>query len=65
MWALDQGIDAITAFEVGIDQISLGGLTPDGVKLSELSGGTLVLTNSNELIGIVQGVTGLDSSVFA
>ena len=63
--ALGQGIDTITDFEVGIDQISLGGLTPDGVKLSELSGGTLVLTNSNELIGIVQGVTGLDSSVFA
>ncbi|MEL6763481.1 MAG: serine hydrolase, partial [Cyanobacteria bacterium J06607_6] len=63
VFALGQGIDTITDFEVGIDQISLGGLTPDGVKLSELSGGTLVLTNRNELIGVVQGVTGLDSSV--
>ena len=60
-----QGIDTITDFEVGTDQISLGGLTPDGVKFFELSSDTLVLTNSNELIGVVQGVTGLDNSVFA
>ena len=62
---LAQGVDIITDFEVGVDQISLGGLTPDGVKFFELSSDTLVLTASNELIGVVQGVTGLDSSVFA
>ncbi|MGD1862422.1 MAG: serine hydrolase [Leptolyngbyaceae cyanobacterium] len=61
---LAQGIDTITDFEVGIDQISLGGLTPDGVQLVEWNSNTLVLTNSRELIGIVQGVTGLDVSVF-
>ncbi|MEM1293469.1 MAG: hypothetical protein AAGH67_18560, partial [Cyanobacteria bacterium P01_H01_bin.162] len=63
--AIAQGIDTITDFEVGLDQISLGGLTPEGVKFFELSSDTLVLTQSNELIGVVQGVTGLDSSVFA
>ena len=63
--ALAQGVDTITDFEVGTDQISLGGLTPEGVKFFELSSDTLVLTASNELIGVVQGVTGLDSSVFA
>ena len=60
-----QGVDTITDFEVGVDQVSLGGLTPEGVKFFELSNDTLVLTNSNELIGVMQGVTGLDSSVFA
>ena len=60
-----QGVDTITDFEVGVDQISLGGLTPEGVKFFELSSDTLVLTANNELIGVVQGVTGLDSSVFA
>ncbi|MGD1930563.1 MAG: pre-peptidase C-terminal domain-containing protein [Leptolyngbyaceae cyanobacterium] len=63
--ALAQGVDTITDFEVSTDQISLGGLTPEGVKFFELSSDTLVLTASNELIGVVQGVTGLDSSVFA
>ena len=63
--AIAQGVDTITDFEVGIDQISLGGLTPEGVKFFELSSDTLVLTASNELIGVVQGVTELDSSVFA
>ncbi|MEL6397638.1 MAG: DVUA0089 family protein [Cyanobacteria bacterium J06626_4] len=63
--AIAQGVDTITDFEVGIDQVSLGGLTPEGVKFFELSSDTLVLTASNELIGVVQGVTGLDSSVFA
>ena len=58
---LAQGVDTITDFEVGVDQIKLGGLTPSGVKFFELSDDTLVLTNSNELIGVVQGVTGLDS----
>ena len=62
--AIAQGVDTITDFEVGTDQISLGGLTPEGVKFFELSSDTLVLTASNELIGGVQGVTGLDSSVF-
>ena len=64
-FAIAQGVDTITDFEVGTDQISLGGLTPSGVKFFELSSDTLVLTASNELIGVVQGVTGLDSSVFA
>ncbi|MEM6839446.1 MAG: PPC domain-containing protein [Cyanobacteria bacterium P01_C01_bin.120] len=62
--AIAQGVDTITDFEVGTDQISLGGLTSEGVKFFELSSDTLVLTASNELIGVVQGVTGLDSSVF-
>ncbi|NEQ47708.1 MAG: TIGR03118 family protein [Leptolyngbya sp. SIOISBB] len=65
VFALAQGVDTITDFEVGVDQISLGGLTPEGVQFFELSSDTLVLTASNELIGVVQGVTGLDSSVFA
>ena len=65
VFAIAQGVDTITDFEVGIDQISLGGLTPEGVKFFELSSDTLVLTASNELLGVVQGVTGLDSSVFA
>ncbi|MEM1280244.1 MAG: DVUA0089 family protein [Cyanobacteria bacterium P01_H01_bin.152] len=60
-----QGVDTITDFEVGVDQISLGGLTPEGVKFFELGSDTLVLTASNELIGVVQGVTGLDNRVFA
>ncbi|MEL6397650.1 MAG: pre-peptidase C-terminal domain-containing protein [Cyanobacteria bacterium J06626_4] len=64
-FAIAQGVDTITDFEVGTDQISLGGLTSEGVKFFELSSDTLVLTASNELIGVVQGVTGLDSSVFA
>ena len=62
--AIAQGVDTITDFEVGVDQISLGGLTPEGVKFFELSSDTLMLTASNELIGVVQGVTGLDNSVF-
>ena len=61
---LAQGVDTITDFEIGVDQIKLGGLTPSGVRFFELSDDTLVLTNSNELIGVVQGVTGLDG-VFA
>ena len=64
-FAIAQGVDTITDFEVGIDQISLGGLTPEGITLFELGSDTLVLTNSNELIGVVQGTTGLDNSVFA
>ncbi|MGD1932669.1 MAG: pre-peptidase C-terminal domain-containing protein [Leptolyngbyaceae cyanobacterium] len=50
---LAQGVDTITDFEVGVDQIKLGGLTLSGVKFFELSDDTLVLTNSNELIGVV------------
>ena len=65
VFAIAQGVDTITDFEVGTDQISLGGLTPEGVKFFELSSDTLVLTASNELIGVVQDVTGLDNSVFA
>ncbi|MEM6437712.1 MAG: hypothetical protein AAF773_28225, partial [Cyanobacteria bacterium P01_D01_bin.115] len=61
---LGQGVDTITDFEVGVDQIKLGGLTPNGVKFFELDSDTLVLTTSNELIGVVQGVTGL-YSIFA
>ena len=64
VFAIAQGIDTITDFEVGSDLIKLGGLTPEGVKFFELNDDTLVLTNSNELLGFVQGVTGLDSSVF-
>ena len=64
VFAIAQGIDTITDFEVGSDLIKLGGLTPEGVKFFELNDDTLVLTNSNELLGVVQGVTGLDSSVF-
>ena len=62
---LAQGVDTITDFEFGVDQISLGGLTPAGVKFFELGNDTLVLTNSNELLGVVQGVTSLDNTVFA
>ncbi|MEB3356616.1 MAG: serine hydrolase [Synechococcales bacterium] len=65
VFAIAQGIDTITDFEVGVDQIKLSGLTPEGVKFFELSNDTLVLTNSNELVGVVQGVTGLNSTVFA
>ena len=65
VFAIAQGVDTITDFEVGTDQISLGGLTPSGVKFFDLDNDTLVLTQSNELIGVVQGVTGLNSSVFA
>ena len=64
VFGVAQGVDTITDFEMDVDQISLGGLTPEGIKLLELNSDTLVLTNSNELIGVVQGVTGLDSSVF-
>ena len=56
-----QGVDTITDFEIGVDQIKLGGLTPSGVKFFDLDNDTLVLTQSNELIGVVQGVTGLYS----
>ena len=62
--AIAQGIDTITDFEAGIDQISLGGLTPDGVRFFEMGSDTFLLTNSNELLGVMPGVTGLDSSVF-
>ena len=65
VFAVAQGVDTITDFEVGIDQISLGGLTREGVRTLEVGDDTLVLTNGNELLGVVQGVTGLDSSVFA
>jgi len=65
VFAINQGIDIITDFEAGTDQIKLGGLTPEGVKLFDLSNDTLVLTKNDELLGVVQGVTGLDSTVFA
>ncbi|MEO0408263.1 MAG: hypothetical protein AAF289_13005 [Cyanobacteria bacterium P01_A01_bin.135] len=63
--AIAQGVDTITDFEIGTDQISLGGLTPDGVRMLEVGDNTFVLTNSNELLGVVQGATGLDSAIFA
>ncbi|MEO0409801.1 MAG: hypothetical protein AAF289_20865, partial [Cyanobacteria bacterium P01_A01_bin.135] len=63
--AIAQGVDVITDFEQGTDQIQLGGLTPEGMRLLELGSDTFVLTRSNELLGVVQGVTGLDSAVFA
>ena len=65
VFAIAQGVDTITDFELGIDQISLGGLTPNGVRTFEVGDDTLVLTTSNELVGVVQGVTGLDNTVFA
>ena len=65
VFGLAQGVDTITDFEVGVDRISLGGLTAEGVQLFEVNGNTLVLTGRNELLGVVQGVTGLDSGVFA
>ena len=43
-------------------QVNLGGLTPQGVKFFEPI--SSLLTNSNELIGVVQDMTGLGSSVF-
>ncbi|MEM6839794.1 MAG: DVUA0089 family protein [Cyanobacteria bacterium P01_C01_bin.120] len=61
---ITQGVDTITDFEVGVDQISLGGLTPDGVRFFEMGSDTFLLTNSNELIGVVTDAMGLDSSVF-
>ncbi|MEO0408086.1 MAG: TIGR03118 family protein, partial [Cyanobacteria bacterium P01_A01_bin.135] len=63
--ALAQGVDTITDFELSVDQIKLGGLTPEGVRIMEMGSDSFLLTNSNELLGIVQGVTGLDNSVFA
>ena len=63
--ASGQGVDTITDFEVRVDQILLGNLTPETVRFFELGGDTLVLTASNELLGRVQGVTGLDSAIFA
>ena len=62
--AIGLGVDGIADFEVGVDQISLGALTPDGVKFFELSSDTLVVTSSNEWLGVVQGLTGLDNTVF-
>ena len=62
--AIAQGVNTITDFEVGVDRISLGGLTPDGVRFFEMGSDTFLLTNSNELLGVMPGVTGLDSSVF-
>ncbi|MGD1904954.1 MAG: tandem-95 repeat protein [Leptolyngbyaceae cyanobacterium] len=60
-----EGVDTITDFEVGIDAISLGSLTPSEVKLSELNGDTLVSNQGDALLGKVQGVIGLDTSIFA
>ncbi|MEM1290500.1 MAG: hypothetical protein AAGH67_03330, partial [Cyanobacteria bacterium P01_H01_bin.162] len=65
VFGLGQGIDIVTDFEVGVDTISLGGLTSEGVRLLESGDNTLVLTQSNELLGALQGVTGLDSTIFA
>ena len=62
--ALAQGVDTITDFEVGVDRISLGGLTAEAVWFFEMGSDTFLLTNSNELLGVMPGVTGLDSSVF-
>jgi len=67
VFAAGAGIDTITDFEIGVDQILLGsGLSTNTVKLFELNNDTLVLTQgNNELLGIVQSVTGLNMSVFA
>jgi hypothetical protein len=66
VFASGQGIDTITDFEVDVDQIALGtGLTADKVRLFEVGSDTLVLTQFNELLGVIQGVTGLTTSIFA
>ena len=65
VFGLGQGIDVITDFEVGIDTIVLGGVTSAGVRLLESNENTLVLTQTNELLGAVEGVIGLDNAIFA
>ncbi|MEM1281819.1 MAG: hypothetical protein AAGG53_17815, partial [Cyanobacteria bacterium P01_H01_bin.152] len=65
VFGLGQGIDVITDFEVGIDTIVLGGVTSAGVRLLESNENTLVLTQSDELLGAIEGVIGLDNAIFA
>lgn len=62
-----EGVDTITDFEVGVDQIVLGNLSVSDVRLFTNDGltDTLVLGNANELLGVIAGVQGLDSSIFA
>ncbi|MEM6839795.1 MAG: hypothetical protein AAF609_23535 [Cyanobacteria bacterium P01_C01_bin.120] len=62
--ALHQGVNTITDFEIGVDQVILSGLTPEGVKLVTANENTLIMPNSDELLGVIQGVTGLDNSIF-
>ncbi|MEO0408262.1 MAG: M10 family metallopeptidase C-terminal domain-containing protein, partial [Cyanobacteria bacterium P01_A01_bin.135] len=64
VFSIAQGVDTITDFEVGSDRIELSGLTAEGVRTLEVASDTMVLTNSNQLIGVVQGVAGLDNAVF-
>jgi glycerophosphoryl diester phosphodiesterase len=62
---LGAGVDTIIDFEEGLDLIHLGsGLTADNVQLFEVSSDTLVLSKTNELLGVVQGITGLGGAIF-
>jgi len=61
-----RGIDVITDFELGIDQIVLGnGLSAGNIRFFETGNDTLILTQQNELLAIAEGVTGFDATVFA
>jgi len=61
-----EGVDTIADFEVGVDQIVLGcGLTANNVRLFESGSNTLVLTRTNELLGQIEGRTGLTTAIFA
>ncbi len=61
-----EGVDTITDFELSVDQIMLGNLSADEVRLFETSTDTLVLAkDTNEALGVIAGVQGLDSSIFA
>jgi len=60
-----QGVDTITDYEVGVDQIVLGSsLNPGSLRLLEVDNNTLVLTNQNELLFIIEGQTGLGNPAF-
>ena len=62
----NDGVDTITDFELGIDQIILGnGLSSEEVRFFETGSDTLMLTQQNQLLAIAEGVTGLDSTIFA
>ena len=62
----DKGTDIITDFEMGTDHIVLGnGLSTNDVQLLESGNGTHVLIKgTDDLLGVIQGVTGLDDSIF-
>ena len=62
----NEGTDIITDFEMGTDQIVLGnGLSTNDVQLLESGNDTHVLIKgTDDLLGVIQGVTGLDNSIF-